>query len=541
MKFLCSLLVLTLAAAQFAYPQDKTNDIDKIFSWATPATPGCACAISQNGNVLANRFYGSADLERGVAINAATTFDIGSTRKQFIAATILLLVQDKKLSLSDDVHKYLPELPDYGHKITIDHLLTHTSGIRDWTGLLPLAGGDPTALSLILRQRSVNFAPGEEWSYSNSGFVLLTEIAERATRTPFPELIRLRVFEPLGMTATTYVSDMQQVIPNRALGYARDGGSWKVNMYLGNDRGGGAIFSNVTDLLTWNDALTSGRIGAFVTEKLQEPATLNNGRKLGYARGLALDPYRDTKLVWHSGGAAGYHTWIGRIPSQGLSIAITCNSDAMSATSVANRLLALYAKSSAAPVAEDGPPPTLTGEALAEANQYAGLYFNEKTGDAITLAVDRDRFRVAGGPGLALISKGRFRRWANSVFFLSQDRFELNFLSANQFELKSMEGKSTRYRRAQAPALSEADLRSFAGHYQSDELGAFLEIVPGNGVLVARLNDSPGNNPECKPVDRDTFQVAGIFFRFTRDKTGRVTGLNFSNPVVSNIKFSKVK
>jgi len=522
-----------------AFAQDKTGEIDKIFSWATPSTPGCSCMISQNGTIVASKTYGSADLEQGVPVNVNTAFDIGSTRKQFIAAAILFLVKDKRLSLTDDIRKYIPELPDYGHKITIDHLLTHTSGIRDWTGILPLASGNPTAFSLILRQQHLNFVPGDEWSYSNSGFVLLTTIAERITKRPFSELARTHIFEPLGMKNTTYIADMQEVIPNRALGYSKQGSDWKLNMYLGNDRGGGAIFSTANDLTLWNNALTSGGLGTFVTEKLQEPAKLNNGRKLGYARGLTLDPYRDTKLVWHSGGAAGYHTWMGRVPSQGLSIAVTCNSDAMSATAIANRLLALYVKSTAAPVAEDGPPPTLKGDTLIKAQKYTGLYFNEQTLEPITLALDKDRFRVAGGPGLAAVAKGSYRRWGATVFYMSQDRFELNFLSPNQFEIRSMEGKTTRYRRAHTYTPSAADLQAFTGRYQSSELGALIEVTPGKDAILAHLNDASGQDLEFRPVDDDTFQMRGIFIRFLRNQSGKVTGLNYSNPVVNNIKFTK--
>jgi CubicO group peptidase (beta-lactamase class C family) len=130
-----------------AYAQDKTGEIDKIFSWATPSTPGCAVAVSQHGKLVVNRAYGLADLERDVPISPNTIFDIGSTQKQFVAASVLLLAEEGRISLSEDVRKYIPELPDYGQKITVDHLLTHTSGIRDWTGLLPLAGGNVDALT----------------------------------------------------------------------------------------------------------------------------------------------------------------------------------------------------------------------------------------------------------------------------------------------------------------------------------------------------------------------------------------------------------
>lgn len=170
--FLVSFVAAALLGGTPAYAQDKTAEIDKIFSWAKPNEPGCAVSVSQNGKLVASRAYGSADLERDVPLSTNSIFDAGSVRNQFVAAAVLLLVEEGKLSLSDDVRKHISQLPDYGNKITLDHLLTHTSGIRDWQPLLNLAGGDPDAMTMILRQRGLNFVPGEEWSYSNSGYVL---------------------------------------------------------------------------------------------------------------------------------------------------------------------------------------------------------------------------------------------------------------------------------------------------------------------------------------------------------------------------------
>lgn len=273
--------------------QDKTSEIDKIFSAIKPDAPGCAVAVSQQGKLIANRAYGSGDLERNVPVTPSSIFDIGSVRKQFVAAAVLLLVEDGKLSLSDDIRKHFPELLDYGQKVTVDHLLTHTSGIRDWTGLRGLVGGNvDDVMKLTLRQRGLNFAPGDEWSYSNSGYVLLTDLVARASGMSFTEFTRKRLFEPLGMKTTMAPLDLREVIKNRAIGYEKEGNGWRLGMYVGNERGssGGAVLSTATDLVIWNDALTSGRLGTFVTEKLQEPAKLNNGRKLRYARGLMLTP-----------------------------------------------------------------------------------------------------------------------------------------------------------------------------------------------------------------------------------------------------------
>ncbi|WP_190300378.1 serine hydrolase domain-containing protein [Rufibacter hautae] len=513
--------------------------MDKVFSWASKETPGCVCAVSQNGKVVVNRAYGSADLEREVPLDLNSVFDIGSVRKQFIAAATLLLVEEKKLSFTEDIHKYLPELPDYGQKITLDHLLTHTSGIRDWTGLLPLANGKPEAITLILRQRGLNFKPGEEWSYSNSGYVLLVEIVSRTTGMPFADFARKRLFEPLGMKSTTYVTDMTAAVKNRALGYEKTKDGWKLDMYLGNDRGGGAILSTATDLLLWNNALSTNRLGAFVTEKLQEPAKLNNGRKLGYARGLFLETYRGVKEVWHSGGAAGYHTWLGRFPEQGVSVAVLCNSDAKPATGLAERIVDQFVTYADSQPAIASTPPALTAEALEEVKGKTGLFFNEKTGEPLRLAVDRDRFRIANGPGLVPVGKDRYRRFGAFVQFMSQDEFELHFLSPDQFELKSMEGKTSKYRRAQPFTPTSADLQAYSGRYQNDEIGAFFDMDTVNNNLMGRANDAPAPGFEFKPVSKDTFQLGGITLRFVRDKAGKVVALDYSNPVVRNMRFTR--
>src|SRR5215510_15735313 len=159
-RYLLGSLAFTLLAGLLVSGQDRTAEVDRIFGWTKADAPGCAVAASQNGKLIVNKGYGSADLERDVPISTSTVFDAASVSKQFVSAAVLLLVEDGKLSLTEDVRKYLPQLPDYGQKITLDHLMTHTSGVRDWTGILPLAAGDPDALTVVLRQRGINFAPG---------------------------------------------------------------------------------------------------------------------------------------------------------------------------------------------------------------------------------------------------------------------------------------------------------------------------------------------------------------------------------------------
>lgn len=486
-----TLVVFAILAAPAAHAQDRTSEIDKIFSWVTPGMPGCAVAVSHEGKVVVKRAYGLADLERDVPLTADTIFDAASVVKQFVAAATLMLVDEGRLSLTEDVRKYLPELPDYGHRITIDHLMTHTSGIRDWTGLGPLTGRHVDALTLTLRQRGLNFAPGEEWAYSNGGYVLLKEIVARTSGVSFDQFTRTRLFEPLGMKSTRYLGNLREVVKNRALAYGKGaGGGWMLDVELDNDRGGGgALLSTPADLLIWNDALSSARLGAFVTAKLEEPARLNNGRPLGYGRGLFLDTNRGGRVIWHSGGAAGYGAFLVRFPEQRLSVATMCNAgDAATGGAYARRIFDLFVPASAAPQTGASAPAGAGSVAGVDVKGRAGLFFSETTGQPLRLGVDNGRLRISGGPALVAVAADRFRNPEGSLSFMSEDEFELHFVSPDQIELKSMEGRTTRYRRAQPYAPTADDLKAFAGRYANDETRAVFEMEPGKAGLTARIS-----------------------------------------------------
>jgi CubicO group peptidase (beta-lactamase class C family) len=534
-------LVAALLAGAPANTQDMASEVDKIFSWAQAGAPGCACAVSQNGKVVVSRAYGSADLERGAPLSTASIFDAGSLQKQFVAAAALLLVEDGRIALTDDVRKYIPELPDYGHKITIDNLLTHTSGVRDWVGLMTFSAGKEDALTLILRQRALNFTPGDEFSYTNSGVVLVKEVVARASGMSFGEFTRTRLFEPLGMQSTSYRDNMRDVIKNRAIAYQKEDGAWKMSMLLDNDRGGGGILSTPEDLVKWSEALANHRIGKHVSEKLQEPTTLNSGRKVNYGRGLFLGAYRGTKEVWHTGSADAYKSWLASYPEKGLSIAIMCNSgdDTPERRVSAHRIFDLFVPDAPDQSVEgDSPPPAIPDGV--DITSKTGIFFSEQGNDWLRLAVDRGRFRIAGGPGLARVSDDHFRRWGDSMQFMSGDGFELNFVSADQFELKSTDGKTTKYRRAQPYTPTPDALKAFAGRFANDELGTVFVFEPKGDVLTVHLAHAPERTLEFTPVATDTFNFSLMMVRFVRDKNGKVVGFDYSNPIISSTKFTRL-
>jgi CubicO group peptidase (beta-lactamase class C family) len=536
-----SVVATALLAGTPAFAQIQTAEIDQIFGWVKPGMPGCVAAASQGGKLTVNRAYGLADLERNVPLTTESLLDAGSIRKQFVAAAILLLVEEGRLALSDDVRKHIPELPDYGHPITIDHLLTHTSGIRDWVPLLNWAAGDPDAMSMILRQRTLNFVPGTEWSYSNSGYVLLPEIVTRASGMKFSEFLHQRVLDPLGMQATRYVDDPRLVIRNRALAYEPQTSGWRMDMLLENDRGGaGALFTTASDLVLWTDALANARLGKFVSEKIQEPATLSNGRKLGYARGLSHLTNYAGRLVLHSGGAAAYRSIAARFVDQGISVAVLCNAGEASDNrdEFAGRIFDLFMAAKGLRRPPPAPPPAgITG---VDVSARAGLFFNERTDEPLRLVANSGRLAIAGGGPLVTLAADRFRVARASTGFMSNDEFELHFQSQDQFELVSMEGTTTRYRRARPYAPSAEDLMAFAGRYESDELGAVLQVTPGKGGLSARLNESPTQVLALTPVDRDTFQRGMQTVRFRRDQAGKVIALDLTNPALRRITFARL-
>jgi CubicO group peptidase (beta-lactamase class C family) len=546
MKHVRPFVLTSLLVATPVMAQDTTAQIDTLFAWATATSPGCAVAVSHQGKQVVNRAYGMADLERGAPITGDTVFDAASVVKQFVAAATLILVEEGRLSLTDDIHKYLPELPQYGHTITIDHLMTHTSGVRDWTGLGPLTGRTVDALSLTLRQQSLDFAPGEEWAYSNGGYVLLKEIVARASGGSFGQFAKTRLFEPLQMTRTTYAADQRKIVRDRALAYEKTAGEWMLDVHLDNQRGGGgALLSTPSDLLRWNDAIDSGRLGAFVTAKLQEPARLNNGRTLGYARGLFLENNPIRRVQWHSGGSAGYGTFLARFPDHGLSVATMCNAgDAATGSAYARRIFGLFVPSSTSPAAT--PAASAAGAdarrapVTSDVAGKAGVFFSEGDGRPLRLVANEGRLRVAGGPALDAVDIDRFRNREGALAFLSQDEFDLRFVSADLIELTSKEGRLTRYRRAERVAPTQKELQLFSGRYANQENGVVLEVTPATGGLTVSVSWNNAQTLEFRPIDRDAFQLGGMIVRFTRNASGTVAGLEYGNPVVRKVSFVRV-
>lgn len=325
------------SASRAERADDKTTAaVDEVFGDYTKAgSPGCAVAIFRDGKVSYAKGYGLANIEENVAITPQTIFDIGSTSKQFTAASILLLEKHGKLSVNDDVRKYIPELPDYGQKITILHLLNHTSGLRDYLALMNLAGintdsvtTDEDALQIITRQKALNFAPGSDWLYSNTGFFVLSVIVKRASGKTLREFAAENIFTPLEMSHTQYRDDHTALIPNRAMAYEpkENKGGYTLDVSYFEQTGDGAVHTSVEDLLKWDENFYSGQIGGkeFLAE-IQEQGKLSSGKVVDYAKGLRIADYRGLHTVSHGGAWGGYRAELLRFPEPHFSVACLCN------------------------------------------------------------------------------------------------------------------------------------------------------------------------------------------------------------------------
>ena len=531
--------------------------IDVLFKeYDKPHVPGCALGVMQNGQLAYGRGYGWADLEREVPITTASLFDIGSTSKQFAAASISLLVQEHKLAYTDDIRKYIPEMPDYGAPITIDNLMHHTSGLRDYTGLLTLGGHtleeattDSQALAAIVHQRHLNFPTGSKYEYSNTGYFLLSVIIQRVTGKPLADFARERIFLPLGMTSTRYRNHAAMLIPNRALGYApADSGGFQNSMSNWEQTGDGAVQLSVRDALRWDENFYHPRVGgAAMIAQLQERGRLANGDTIDYARGLEIDRYRGLHRVQHGGDWIGYHTAFSRFPEQHTSVLIMCNSDGISPTALADKVSDIVlAKSFPEKRVARTPHRESTAAAPASAGAMpvsglVGSYYASTTDEVVRITAKGDSIALGlVGRSFPLVASGP-ATYATvglpvTVEFLSDG-------NAPARAVRILVGSELREEAVRfTPATPDAErLRELTGSYYSPELLVTWPVTLEGDHLV--LNKGAGKDEDIsgtlEPAMADTFTAGSGLVRFTRDDSGHVTGFEVSASRMRGIRFDR--
>jgi CubicO group peptidase (beta-lactamase class C family) len=536
MKTLMLALALTLATGTAAAADASATKIDPVFAHIGPGdVPGCAVGVQVDNGTPVRRAFGMADLEHAVPIDVDTVFEAGSVSKQFTAAAALILVGEGKLSLDDDIRKYLPEMPDYGHPVTIAELLGHTSGLRDWGEIEAIAGWPRTervydmadVLSVASHQRALNFEPGSAWSYTNTGFNLLAIIVQRVSGSSFQDFTRQHLFAPLGMTHTQWRDDFRRVVRNRAVAYHRvSAGVYQQMMPFENTYGHGGLLTTVGDLLRWNQALSEGRLGAFVTQAMQTRTLLSDGRPTVYARGLFLRSYHGLREISHDGATAGYRAWLGRYPDQHLSMAILCNADDAIPSNDAHALADRY-------LPEAKPKPS--DETAAPSPSLAGVYASERDGLPLRLSWHDNQLQTHTGLVVRAGKNGKLVfEHANGVVaatgaVLADGRLRID-----------LQGDATFYDRTQTYAPKAADLARIAGSFHNEEAPATYQVTAVAGGLNVVAEGRPGKRRLFVPAYTNAFISDDVVLRPLYATDGSVKALRISDDRVWNLVFDRV-
>jgi CubicO group peptidase (beta-lactamase class C family) len=532
--------------------------VDALFApWNKPDSPGCSVGVSRDGAPVYEHGYGMANLDYGIPITPATVFHVASVSKQFTAMSVLLLAQRGQLSLDDEARKFIPELPDYGTRLTIRHLLTHTSGLRDAFLLLGLGAprddasdASEQAVAALVRQRGLNFTPGTEFSYNNGGYTMLGSIVHRVSGQTLRAFADANIFKPLGMTQTRFHDDPTEIIPNRASGYHRVGDAFRLAPRYdpGGLVGNAGLFTTERDLLRWEQNFADARVGdPKLLAAMQTPATLTTGEKAPYGFGLFIGERHGLRTISHGGGDQGVSAWVVRYPDRGLAIALLCNADGIDVGSLANNIADIYLGDSTTTQAGRTPPQTPTTGVTLSAEQlahFAGLYKSASGGEIY------GRFLVRDGQLVAVPNAGE------------RDAFPLTAISPTRFIIPGLEivvefmphapgqpqevhvtgdGPKTSISRQVMATFtpSAAELQAFAGVFHSDELDVTYRLSPrDNGLHV----DSPGRAGELlRPLFPDAFTTGGgEVVEFARDARGAITGFTINAAGAQGLRFDRV-
>lgn len=554
-SMLCAPFILC-ASMNYNLPEDLGKRIDSVFlAWDTAWTPGVAVAVVKHGEIDYTNAYGYAHLEYDIPNTSSTIFHIASISKQFTTFSILLLEAEGKLSLDDEVRKYIPELPDFGVPITLRHVAHNISGIRDQWNLLGMGGWrlddiitTDQVLRLLSRQQELNFNPGEEYLYSNSGFTLLAEVVARVSGQTFAEFTRERIFEPLGMHHSLFYDNHEKIVRNRAYSYAGRDGNYRKRVLSYATVGATSLFTTVEDLSLWALNFDNPVVGSLeIIEKMNTQGVLNDGTTISYALGQTVGHYRGLPMISHGGADAGYRTFLARFPDQGVSVVVFSNDAGFSSNAMAMRVVDIVL----ADFLEEKPEEEAWDQHVVWADpSYFRFYeghFRQAPDNHIIIESDNDTLYY-------YTSASRRRNilypLSNREFVIEGGRTRLVFpepINGEAGFLHLIRGDDS----FELPRVEEFDpdlivLDGFAGIYYSEELDIAYTISlqhdeNGNQRLVStqlRIGDM-----YLSPLTPDHFSGSSWFassIRFERDDRGMITGFRASGSRARNIRFERL-
>jgi CubicO group peptidase (beta-lactamase class C family) len=533
-----------------------TDQVDRLFkTWDKPDSPGCALGVIKDGLFIYKRGYGMANLEYSIPLTSRSVFRIGSTSKQFTAMCIALLEEQGKISVDDSIRKYFPEMPEYANTVKIRHLLHHTSGIRDYLTLWSIAGErnddffiDPEVVALIARQKELNFNPGEEFLYSNSGYFLLSEIVKKVTGKSMGVFAEEYIFKPLGMKNTHFHDNHTLIVKNRASGYAPlRGGGFRISMTTLGMIGDGGVFTCVDDLLLWDQNFYNNKLGKGgheLIDRVLTPGKLNNGEELDYAFGLGIGEYKGLKMISHGGAFVGFRADMIRLPEQKFSVICLANLNRINPSQLARKVADVYlADQFKEDVIEKEPlsKPRFIKLSEAELKEKTGAFRNPKTGTIWKISLKKGKLEVYTFLYRFSISPVSKRK------FLSIDaRVELEIEFDKKAKKKSMiirvkrEGREP-YTLEPVVLVSPTaeELEELVGEYYSDELQVAyrLELKDGKLFLVHENPYKDYPDSPLEPTLRDNFMISGMQIQFFRNQENEVESFAVNAGRVKNIRF----
>jgi CubicO group peptidase (beta-lactamase class C family) len=540
--------VFFMAASAQPLPQDLTDKIDSLFQkWDRTSSPGWAVGIVRNDTLIFAKGYGMANLEYGVPISPETIFHMASVSKQFTAFSIVLLARQGRLSLDDDIHKYLSWFPDLKEKITIRHLLNHISGIRDQWQLLSIAGTriddvitQAQIVKILGQQEALNFKPGAEYLYSNSGFTLLAEIVRSVTGQTLRQFTDSAIFKPLGMRHTHFHDDYTEIVPNRSYSYESDGKDHFVNSLLSySNAGATSLFTTIDDMSKWVMNFWDHKVGdqQDITQ-LTQRGRLNSGKELDYALGIAVDSSRGQLRYQHGGADAGYRTFVSVYPGLRMGFIVFSNLGNVNSGYEAEQLASLFIKDNAPkkPAGKAGYTDTavaiLANPALL--TPYTGAYSSDD-GARFRFSIEANKLYWVNPSGRYLLVNTR-----NDTAELFSDRsvyFVFSKSSADEY----WPGNHRYLWKYDTSSKPDAQLLTYTGTYYSPELDVNYRIVLKDHRLLigsAKYNDTPLTLYGDDHLGDDWWWMSHL--KVIRDSQKRITGFEVNDGRVRHLLFKKI-
>ncbi|MFT3934109.1 MAG: serine hydrolase domain-containing protein [Chitinophagaceae bacterium] len=554
-KLFVLLFVLLSSLSLFAQslPDSVTAKIDKYFAfWNNANSPGFAIGIVKGDSLIYAKGYGMANLEYNVPITPATIFHMASISKQFTAYSIVLLAAQGKLKLDDDIRKYLPWFPDLHETITIRHLLSHTSGIRDQWQLLAIAGTriddvitQEQIVKIISQQQALNFKPGSAYTYSNSGFTLLAEIVKAVTGQTLRTFTDSAIFKPLGMKSTHFHDDYTEIVKDRAYSYQREKLTKFSNSILSySNAGATSLFTNTNDLAKWVSNFYRPVVGnADLIKQLTTPATLNNGATLTYALGITSDTYKGWRQFSHGGADAGFRTYITVFPDLKMGFIVFSNVGDANTSQKAYQLADIFikdtsGKSTPAPIAIDSSRAWIKDTAVAAI--IMGNYISEDGSQFKFVLRNRVLTWDRGGRSDVL-----YPGPADSFTVAKSPEVKFVFNTTNKKDIRVDEYWPGNHRllvKYAADSLSVAALHAYEGDYYCPELGCTYTIQLKDQRLVMtnrKYDDSFLKLVGPDHLYSDYWWMQHLFI--TRNARHVITGFEVNDGRVMHLRFNKVK